>query len=78
MPAAGAMSHLPFDTVGKDLASIAAVDAADLNALSKTALPIDQGVLVLVGDQRSILEQLQGLSLPAPQLLDVHGAPVAR
>lgn len=73
-----ALNHLPFDNVGKDLASIAAVDAADLNALSKTALPIDQGVLVLVGDQRAILEQLHDLSLPAPQLLDVHGAPVAR
>jgi predicted Zn-dependent peptidase len=72
-----ALNHMPFDTVGKDLAAIAAADAASLNAMCQAALPIDQGVLVLVGDKRVILEQLQGLPLPAPLELDVHGAPVA-
>ena len=72
------LNNLPFDRVAKDLASIGAVDAKTLNAMCRAALPIDQGVMVLVGDKRAILEQLQGLGLPAIEELDVRGEPVGR
>lgn len=72
-----ALNHLPFDQVGKDLATVAATGAAELNAIAAAALPIAAGVVVLVGDQAAILEQLQGLELPSkPQVYDAQGRPV--
>ena len=67
---------LGFATVGADLAEMQGVHAADLNALAKTVLPVDKGVLVLVGDKGVILPQLEGLGLPAPELYDASGEPV--
>ncbi len=66
----------PFDTIAKDLAILNTVKAADLNAMAKSALPIDQGILVLVGDKKLILEQIKGLDLPAPVELDARGKPI--
>ncbi|MBK7405849.1 MAG: insulinase family protein [Phycisphaerales bacterium] len=67
---------LGFATVGADLAEMQKVRAADLNALARTALPVDEGVLVLVGDKGVILPQLEGLGLPEPEMYDVSGVPV--
>jgi zinc protease len=72
------INGLSFDTIAKDLASMTSVKAADLNSLSKQALPIDQGVLVLVGDKRLILEQIKDLGLPQPVELDERGRAVVK
>jgi predicted Zn-dependent peptidase len=70
-----ALNNAPFDTVAADLASLNAISAADLNAFSRAALPIDQGVLVLVGDKKLITSQIAELGLPAPVEVDVRGRP---
>lgn len=70
------LNDLPFDTIAKDLATIAKVTAPELNAMSKAAIPIDQGVLVLVGDKKLILEQIKELKLPSPVEVDPLGQPI--
>ncbi|MBM4063149.1 MAG: insulinase family protein, partial [Planctomycetes bacterium] len=70
------LNGLPYDQVAKDLQAIGTIRAADLNALATSALPIDQGVLVLVGDKQVVLEQLRGLPLPAPTFADPRGRPL--
>jgi len=75
---AGELSRcdLPFDTIAKDLASAAALDAKALNTLAPKALDLDRGVLVLVGDKALILEQIKDLGLPTPTEVDPQGEPV--
>jgi hypothetical protein len=41
-------------------------------------VPLDQGILVLVGDLATIRAQLEGLGLPEPELRDVQGEPLKR
>jgi zinc protease len=67
---------LPFETVGLDLATAEKTSAADLNSLAKSAVALDAGVLVLVGDRTLILSQIKDLKLPAPVEYDVRGAKV--
>jgi zinc protease len=67
-------NHRPFDGPAADLKA-SAVDAKELNAVAKDALPLEQGVLVLVGDRQTILDQIQGLGLPKPIELTVTGEP---
>jgi predicted Zn-dependent peptidase len=64
---------LPFSTVADDLKSMAAASETDLNHLANSAIPLDQAVLVLVGDKKLITQQLKGLNLPAPVELTVRG-----
>ncbi len=64
---------LPLDTIARDLAAMEKVTAAQLNALARPAIPLEQGVLVLVGDKGLILEQIKGIDLPVPVLLDANG-----
>ncbi len=68
---------LPFRSLGDDLSTIAAATEADLNGLAPSALPLDQALLVLVGDKAAILEQIKDLDLPEPEELTVTGDPVA-
>ncbi len=68
---------LPYETLAADFAAIDKATAAQLNALAKTAVNYDQGVLVLVGDKALILEQLKSVQgLPAPQVYDASGNPM--
>jgi zinc protease len=64
----------PFDGPAADLKA-SAVDAQELNALAHDAVPLEQGVLILVGDRQTILDQIQGLGLPKPVELTVTGEP---
>ncbi len=64
---------LPLESVAADLAEAGLADAKSLNALSKTALPLQNGVLVLVGDRATILEQIKDLGLPEPVMYDAEG-----
>jgi zinc protease len=66
-------SGLPLSTLSSDLEAINGVGASELNALAKTAIPVESGVLVLVGDKQVILDQLKGLELPAPTFYDAQG-----
>jgi hypothetical protein len=49
-----------------------------MNAVTKAALPVDNALLVLVGDKKLILEQLKGLQLPTPTEYTVTGEPAAQ
>jgi zinc protease len=66
----------PFATIGQDLRAMAGVSEKELNALANAAVPIERGVLVLVGDRGLILEQIKDLGLPAPSIVDAQGEPV--
>jgi predicted Zn-dependent peptidase len=70
------VAGLPFESLAADMAAMQTIDAAALNRLASAAVPLEQGVLVLVGDKKLILEQLMGLDLPEPVELDIHGATV--
>ena len=64
-----------FSSVEGDLATMQKADAALLNGLAKKALPLQQGVMVLVGDRQAIAQELQGLGLPAPTIVNAAGEP---
>ena len=66
----------PFSDLGTELAQVAKISQEDLNTLARKALPMDGALLVLVGDKKAILPQLEGLSLPAPVEYDASGRPV--
>jgi predicted Zn-dependent peptidase len=66
-------SGLPFSTVADDLKSMNSASETDLNHLANSAIPLDQAVLVLVGDKKLIIDQLKVLDLPAPVELNVRG-----
>ncbi len=68
-------NHRPFDGPAADLKASAGVTQSELNQLASNAIPLEQGVLVLVGDRNTILDQLKELDLPQPIELDVSGEP---
>jgi len=63
----------PFSEWVDGLKAAQAVTDAELNKLAREAIPLEQGVLVLVGDKQQVLKQLEGLELPAPVELTVSG-----
>jgi hypothetical protein len=62
--------------VAADLAALPGIDAAQLNALAKSLVPVENMLLVMVGDAEAILPQLVELPLPAVQRVDERGRPV--
>jgi predicted Zn-dependent peptidase len=68
-----ALNGCSFAQLAADIDAIAKITAADVNDASRTDLDLDHGVLVLVGDRRAIVEQLEGLGLPRPEERDVRG-----
>jgi predicted Zn-dependent peptidase len=72
------VNGLTFDSIGQDLGSVQHAQATDLNAFARTALALDHGVLVLVGDKATILEQIKDLGLPQPIFVDPTGEPVQK
>ena len=66
-------SGLPLDTPAADMAAQSKLTASDLNHAAGAAVQIDQGVLVLVGDRKLILEQIKALNLPTPVELSPEG-----
>lgn len=56
----------PFTELSTDIQTLSRLTARDLNALASGAIPLDKGVIVLVGDKATILKQLEGLGLPTP------------
>lgn len=64
-----------FSQLAQDLDAMAQIGSAELNRLAYDAIPLDQSVLVLVGDRGRILEQIKGLDLPEPVELTASGDP---
>ncbi len=60
------VAGLPFETVATDLAAAMKVTAPELNAAGNASIPLEKGVLVLVGDKKLILDQIKDLKLPPP------------
>jgi predicted Zn-dependent peptidase len=65
----------PPATITQDLERAQALAPEQLNALCKTALRLDEGVLVLAGDRALILEQIKPLGLPEPLVIGADGKP---
>jgi zinc protease len=72
------VAGLSFGTLAEDFAALQIITAGELNDLAQAALPLEGGVLVLVGDKAAIEAQLEDLAdLPAPIELDARGKRVA-
>jgi predicted Zn-dependent peptidase len=69
------LNGVPYDTLGKDAAAMGGVKGADLNGAAKSGVRVDQGVLVLVGDKKLILDQIKDLGLPTPTEVGADGTP---
>jgi predicted Zn-dependent peptidase len=59
----------PFTDLAKDLQTLGRLRAPDLNAVASGAIPLEKGLLVLVGDKSVIMKQLEGLDLPTPTVV---------
>ncbi len=59
----------PFSAFSEDLTQVSQLKATRLNSMVNTAIPLERGLLVLVGDKGLILEQLKGLDLPTPEIV---------
>lgn len=64
---------MTLESIGADLEAATKVTAKELNALAKGAFPLENGVLVLVGDKNLIMEQIKDLGLPKPVILSADG-----
>lgn len=67
-----------YESLAADMTALQAVAVDELNKLANAAVPLEQGVLVLVGDRGLILEQIKSLGLPTPQDVDARGRPVTK
>jgi predicted Zn-dependent peptidase len=56
----------PMETLHSDMKSMQAAGTSQLNELARTAVPLDKGVLVLVGDKKTILKELAELQPVGP------------
>jgi len=68
----------PADALRREAAAFAAVDTAAAGAVARSGTFGFAGLtIVLVGDRKAILPQLEKAGFPAPTFADVEGAPVA-
>jgi predicted Zn-dependent peptidase len=68
----------PFTELTEELDTITSVSETDLNHLAREAIPLERGLLVLVGDKARIVKGVEDLGLPTPEELTAGGSPVAR
>jgi len=66
-------AEMPFESLARDMATMQSAATAELNKIVGPALPLENGVLVLVGDKKIILEQIKDLGLAAPVEVTVRG-----
>lgn len=64
---------MQYEQISRDLETIGKLKAWDLNKVAEQAIPLEQAVLVLVGDKKLILEQIKPLNLPEPVELTAEG-----
>jgi predicted Zn-dependent peptidase len=67
----------PLSDLDREMSQVAGITERELNAIAHDAIPLETGVLVLVGDKATILPQLEGLGLPRPIQWTVDGGPVS-
>jgi predicted Zn-dependent peptidase len=60
----------------KDLEALGAVSVGTVNGLARRLIPTEHMLLVLVGDRAVVLPQLEGLELPAIDIVDERGRAV--
>jgi predicted Zn-dependent peptidase len=65
----------PFTELGEELQAVARSTATELNRLANDAVPLERGLLVLVGDEDVIRSQLDTRELPEPIELTITGDP---
>jgi predicted Zn-dependent peptidase/antitoxin (DNA-binding transcriptional repressor) of toxin-antitoxin stability system len=70
-----AQSGAGFEALTADFAALDAETAQSLNATARTAISVEQGVLVLVGDKQVVLAQAKEIGLPTPIEVDAWGVP---
>ncbi|MBY0262578.1 MAG: insulinase family protein, partial [Phycisphaerales bacterium] len=63
--------------LAEDYAEIQRATAFEINRLAGPAIPVERGVLVLVGDKKLILEQIKDLNLGVVTELNEQGVPIA-
>ena len=66
-------ADIPYESLLRDMATMQAASTDELNKIAGPGIPLDNGVLVLVGDKKKILEQIKDLGLPAPIEVNVRG-----
>jgi zinc protease len=59
----------PFRALEEDLTRMGRLTEAEVNALAKEAVPLERGVLVLVGDREVVEKALAALNLPPPKIV---------
>ncbi|RJP39366.1 MAG: insulinase family protein [Phycisphaerales bacterium] len=69
------INEKPFPSLTRELEALDQVTASQLNALARTSIPLEKGVLVLVGDEDVIGAQTRDLGLPTPVRVNVEGDP---
>jgi predicted Zn-dependent peptidase len=69
---------LPLGSLAADMRAMGDATGVTLNDTAKTAVRLDEGVLVLVGDKGTILPQLEGLGLPEPVEYTAEGEPASK
>lgn len=67
----------PFTDLARDIAAYGEVTDARMNALANESIPLEKGVLVLVGDKSLIREHLADIDLPAAVEVSVEGEPLS-
>jgi hypothetical protein len=67
----------PFSGLAEDLQLMNKASPEQLNRQAYDAVPLEKGLLVLLGDKDVIRSQLEGLELPPPRELTVTGDPIA-
>jgi predicted Zn-dependent peptidase len=67
----------PFSGLAEDLQLMNKASPEQLNRQAYDAVPLEKGLLVLLGDKDVIRAQLAGLELPPPRELTVTGDPIA-
>ncbi|MFQ5424180.1 MAG: M16 family metallopeptidase [Phycisphaerae bacterium] len=67
------LNGLPFSTLGDELNAIPSITADALNALADSSIPLEHALIVLVGDKKTIVEQIAELGVPASVELTVTG-----
>ncbi len=64
---------LHYETLVRDMNALQSATTDELNKVAASALPLEKGVLVLVGDKKTILEEIKDLGLPKPVEVTVRG-----
>lgn len=62
---------LTLTFIDQELKKSAGMKAKDLNSISKQYLSVGKCLWVLVGDKDEILKQIEGLGLPAPEIVKI-------